>query len=615
MDLIQPAPGQRVLNIYSPKFSPEGDRILFSYFDGKNRKLGCVGADGKNFRVVEGEGSDNRDGIWLTGKKGEAEIVFASDRTGIYNLYRKNLKTGEVKALTRVLGGAFTPEVVWKGDSLSLFYIGYDKDGFSLYRLDDLKGVDEVVLAHPSKNKEVRNLGVQVLDGNIRDYSPIPRVVTAVPFIAVEENAGSTRADAEGEAHWMGGAAVGVMDPLRKNFIQMSLALELGKGFDYVGTDGIEPHLHSEMMLMWENRSFPITLSAAGFRKNVTGKDTIYYEDPRSQDADFAINPYAVSFSGLMFSAGYSPFKKGDSVAVTGTLSSSAFNLYKDNFEWDFHKRQGVSAQFSFIRGPKPWQRNPSGKGKGLLLGYGYNSDQLFRPGTFFESFRVENGRITPIYRDFRVQEAMLAGWYGRGLPGGLSISTSFQASGIVDWEQKGESADTLDHFYHHRLDLSGYPVLSGDGEDVLIHGEKTLMLQAHLLYPLYKELGWTWWVFDMQDMYFDLFAQAGRAWDDSFFNEEWEEDWQTSFRRSVGVEFRMSNRIFYTQSFDVYFRFARALDKVRMADGEVWESKNLDIPLIPGVISPTEVQIGIGISLPHPALGLKQNPMNKMAN
>ena len=59
------------------------------------------------------------------------KIIFASNRNNIFNLIEKDLKTGKERALTNVIGGAFTPTLA----NDTIFFTQYDKDGFSLYKL------------------------------------------------------------------------------------------------------------------------------------------------------------------------------------------------------------------------------------------------------------------------------------------------------------------------------------------------------------------------------------------------------------------------------------------------------------------------------------------------
>ncbi|MCG2714751.1 MAG: hypothetical protein L6422_00460, partial [Candidatus Marinimicrobia bacterium] len=59
-------------------------------------------------------------------------LYFASDKTGIFNIYRKSLKTGEIELVTNVFGGAFMPVVNRNGD---LLYSLFDNSSFKIAKV------------------------------------------------------------------------------------------------------------------------------------------------------------------------------------------------------------------------------------------------------------------------------------------------------------------------------------------------------------------------------------------------------------------------------------------------------------------------------------------------
>ena len=149
---------------WSPRWSPDGEWILFSVFRGEDRDIAMIRADSpprpkdygfrdrsqrslpdslkvfpdslafpdpdtSGFRPLLASPFDERDPCWLPDGSG---FVFASDRTGVFNLYQYNLETGEVQQLTNVVGGAFAPSVAADG---RVAYSGYHANDYSLYEL------------------------------------------------------------------------------------------------------------------------------------------------------------------------------------------------------------------------------------------------------------------------------------------------------------------------------------------------------------------------------------------------------------------------------------------------------------------------------------------------
>ena len=148
--------------IYAPRWSPDGEWILFTIFRGEDRDIAMMRSDSprlpKNYGIRDRSAADlpdslqvfpdslaipaadtsgftpllattadERDPYWLPDGSG---FVFASDRTGIFNIYRYTMATGEVEQLTNVVGGAFTPAVSNDG---RVAYASYHSNDYELF--------------------------------------------------------------------------------------------------------------------------------------------------------------------------------------------------------------------------------------------------------------------------------------------------------------------------------------------------------------------------------------------------------------------------------------------------------------------------------------------------
>ncbi|WP_298767950.1 hypothetical protein [uncultured Fibrobacter sp.] len=666
VDIFVPDAKYNYYNIYSPKFSPDGKRIAFGFFDDVNRGIAVVDADGKNFKVVSTEGFDERDVNWIDNDK----IIFASNRNGIFNLFEKSLSTGAEHPLTNVVGGAFTP--VLAGDTV--YFTQYDKDGFSLYKIpystapmvndtlisvtlrDSTVQVSDTVTNCPeaadssivtstdsSKVNEpaesctptvtVRDSVFKIADttrtvtqkpaasaivlhgkpiekiqkpvefrdiefaGIERDYKPLPTTPLFVPMLVFTENAPDLTVFGNGQLKTKAGLAAIVSDPLKKNTIQMGLLLELGKGLDYINSDGLNPEQEKEFFVSWENKSTPIDLSLSYTYANYTSKDTVRYEDVRAHNGDsLGISHYAIPMQSIVGAAGYSIFKSIDTVQVALGYDWANFNLYEDNFEWTYHKRVTALALLG-LYGDHAEGSEISGQGNGLVLHYQYSNSDLYRPGTFAESFTVtSSGSIKPKYRNFNIHE------FGINLYGsiqspltGARLAAGGKVAGIFNWNTDAKE-DTLDSYYYSPVFLEGYPYLRSS-ESYTLAGTKTAIAELHYLYPIYDDWRKSAWIFETRSFYIDGFAQMGSAW-----NTKWiDTDKFTDHRfwdRSVGISLRMSNRIFYSVPFDISFTLARGLNRIG-EDESLHGGRKLnpiDLPLVPEAIAPTRIKFAIGM-------------------
>ncbi|MCZ6767228.1 MAG: hypothetical protein O7D32_09900, partial [bacterium] len=128
-DVFDPGNGTQ---LYHPHFSPDGESIMFGIFDGSTRDVALISPDGSNFRYLLKSPNDERDARWTA--RGE-RVIFASDRTGIYNIYEVDVETGIVEKRSNVVGGAFMPDASPDGDAI--VYANYEAAGYSVYLIDD----------------------------------------------------------------------------------------------------------------------------------------------------------------------------------------------------------------------------------------------------------------------------------------------------------------------------------------------------------------------------------------------------------------------------------------------------------------------------------------------
>ncbi|MBL9099793.1 MAG: PD40 domain-containing protein [Myxococcales bacterium] len=130
-EVVELPPFERVTQIYSPRFHPDGRRVAFSaarpggyrdlyVYDRGTKDIRRITAD----RFLDLNPAWSPDGRWL---------VFSSDRDGIFNLYAHDTETGALHQVTNVLGGAFDPIV--SNDGTRLAYIGFSSIGYDVWAM------------------------------------------------------------------------------------------------------------------------------------------------------------------------------------------------------------------------------------------------------------------------------------------------------------------------------------------------------------------------------------------------------------------------------------------------------------------------------------------------
>ena len=125
------APFDRVSQIYSPRFAPDGRRVAFSayrstgyrdvyIFDRDSGAITRVTAD----RFLDLNPAWTPDGRWL---------LYSSDRDGIFNIYAYDTESAELKQVTNVIGGAFDPIV--SNDGTRVAYMGFSSTGYDVWAM------------------------------------------------------------------------------------------------------------------------------------------------------------------------------------------------------------------------------------------------------------------------------------------------------------------------------------------------------------------------------------------------------------------------------------------------------------------------------------------------
>lgn len=115
----------------TPRYSPDGRLVAYSTWSpGGFRDVRVVEvASGRVFELTHDRALDVQPSWSPDGKT----LYFASDRTGIFNVYAYDLASGALWQVTNVRTGAMMPEP--SPDGASLAYVGYTADGYDLYGL------------------------------------------------------------------------------------------------------------------------------------------------------------------------------------------------------------------------------------------------------------------------------------------------------------------------------------------------------------------------------------------------------------------------------------------------------------------------------------------------
>ncbi len=117
--------------VFTPQWSPDSRFVIFGLSTRAGRSIARVPMDGGPMEIlIGGEDEDCRDGRYASDGR---TILYASNRTGIFNIYRHDPATGETTQLTNVTGGAFMPADNARGE---LVYAEYTASGYKIAVLE-----------------------------------------------------------------------------------------------------------------------------------------------------------------------------------------------------------------------------------------------------------------------------------------------------------------------------------------------------------------------------------------------------------------------------------------------------------------------------------------------
>ncbi len=138
--------------IYAPKWSPDGSIIVFDYSRNDSRGIAKIDVNTGSIEFLfQSDSADFRSPVFS--RDGSA-LFFASDMTGIYNIYKYDWlneakapdvmqRQNNLKQITNCLGGAFMPDV----DSLgNLTFASWQSEGYKINQIknfSDLNGYIE----------------------------------------------------------------------------------------------------------------------------------------------------------------------------------------------------------------------------------------------------------------------------------------------------------------------------------------------------------------------------------------------------------------------------------------------------------------------------------------
>ncbi|KAA3663334.1 MAG: hypothetical protein DWQ10_00410 [Calditrichaeota bacterium] len=506
--------------VYSPRWSDDGQNILFSFTPGEGRSLRILNLADKKVTVVADEGPDNRDGVWSPDSK---SIYFASDRSGIFNIYKKNIASGETTLLTNVVGGAFTPTVNSAGQlAYSLFVV----DGYKIALLDEPESIapeyttyTKFPVTPPTK---VLTNGLASL--NLRD-------------IAAPNFNDRNLVPAQAQPYKNRYSAFSVIPRIVRDYGTTKVgsyffSSDLLDNYNILGGFGVNSKFDLDLFGLINYNKFGPTLFLEAYnqrRHTEEGKDEYTYN---------LTEVYAGLRRGL--SSGHNLELALNYGQYNAKISSVTQKNEPFSFGYTYHISRGLQTRYEYfaIAPAIDASANPRG---GRSVTFSHHAMYT----SFIDSFQVNSnfGTAQEVFTDYKYNEFQLDWKEYLGLWKKHSMYFRFKG-GYID-----RVVDSFYHLYGGGLDGNrGYPFYSIEGRK---HVLGTIAYRLPLFWNIDKSLAQVY--FDK--FYVGVFADYSNAFvdDDMKLNQ---------FKRSVGTQLRLEMFSFYGYPTKLFFNAAYGLDE-----------------------------------------------------
>lgn len=553
--------------VYNPKFSNDDSYIIFDYSYHHGRDIMKINTDGMDYDKVISTNADERNPV-LDNK---GNLVYASDETGIFNIYKYNFNTKQKTQLTNVLGGAFMPSVSEKGDVL---YAGYTSGGYKIFHVvleqqeKVIAGKDYEWLNNPpldvySPNGDIAALNINRLknfdDYDIPEYDEEPysgvfSKLTFFPFLRYDNYNTSNKFLEKLKP----GLFVTSSDMLNRyslfagGSINARLERDLFLIFDYrnklplLFDLGIKPELSLELYNISRKADVDILF---GIDSTVTPPKPDYIIP-----TDVTYNLFEVDLiakhrifsrnQNLEFRFIFSRY----SAALGSFLLPNDNGLYPTTDDTyligrNFQLKYSLDAILPYVDS----DINPVGAELEVIYNYEFN--KFNSEGEYI----VEDGLLKPQYKNYNFHRVELNSKIHFPLWGNHTLTAQLRGATIF-----GPAVpDFFDFYLGGLIGMKGYTFYA-------VSGNELAWINLTYRFPLFRNIDARAGHLYLDKIYFSVYGDFGNAWTGKIPEID-------KFKKGAGAELRIQMSSYYLFPTSIFFNAAYGFDKFdRVVNNEV---------------------------------------------
>lgn len=535
--------------IYEPRWSRDGSKIAFSFSVRASRRVGIYSLADSSYKFVTPTGQDSRNPVFADN---DSAVVFSSDRSGIFNIYRMNLYTDSTAALTNVLGGAFQPTISAGGN---MIYSLYRWNG---YKIAEIRNVGPIS-GPPKYNVDINpptllaSTAADTLptdlthydDMNIPDFKSEPYKIntTSMSFYPVllfdNYNPHASFFDElKAGIYFTSMDMVGKYDIFGGVTLNRLLERDIFFQFDYndkipgLSSLGIYPQftLAAYNLTRETNGEIGLGLDTIGVGVNydlleVDASFNGHILWPNfSMSLGFTFDRYTSTVSGFRLPPPYSFYigSSGD-VYFLGRSGYAEFDYY------------GIApSRNSWV--------NPLGIRSRLRVTG--SLDKLNADGRY----SYVNGVLVPLYQPFNFVQAEFLNYLALPM---LRDDDALAMKLHVGYTFGSTINDFFDFYAGGLIGMRGYPFYA-------IGGNRMASLNLTYRYPLFRDVNKQFLQFYLSDVYLSAFGDVGNAWDGTPV--------ETKFKKDAGAELRLSGFSFYSFPTAIFFDAVYSFDRFSLS-------------------------------------------------
>jgi Tol biopolymer transport system component len=519
--------------VYSPKWSPDGTKIVFSKARNHGRDIYLADVKtGELWPILQNQRDARDPSFDISGEK----IYFSWDKTGIFNIYSMDLSGKNIQQWTNVIGGAFMPSISSEG---KLAYSLFKYDGYKIAVINnpvEVQSEKAKYFIDQNNAPELKNLDNFSTDKNLtlaREYDD-----TKLPTM-------------EAKPYGMTYGQVSFLPRVMVDSNKVKLgtyfyASDILDRYSVLGGVAMNARKDLDTFAMFQYSGFVPTLFVElyAFTRNIQRSIGVIEDYPTQAVVDIGFNILEADIGATV--------RMTDWLVMRGAFVHSRYtSKIKDFF---FQNQKWVSPMNTYFIGnhfqfrwnidtvvPKVDSRiNPSA---GRKIEFTYTREF----NDFFEDFATNNDYGTPqeVYSDYDVNRYELHWNEFTTLPWAKKHALSAEIrAGIVD-----KQIDSFFHFFAGGMPgLRGYPFYSIEGRKLLV-GRFTYRM------PILSHFQKRFLHLTTDKFYVGAFMDYGNAFNASDFD-------LSSFKKDVGMSLRFSAFSFYGFPTAISLETAYGLDE-----------------------------------------------------